>query len=87
MIIGGWRGPGWRVADAGPGCGKQVRDWIASAIARHGALADPADAALAFGELFFPGFESVSPKVHPRSFSYLPAESSRRPGQDAGRQQ
>jgi Histidine kinase-like ATPase domain len=52
VIIGGWRGPGWRVVDADPGCGKQIRDWITSAIIRHDSPADPADAALALGELF-----------------------------------
>ena len=52
MIIGGWRGPGWRIVDAKPGCGKQVRDWISSAITRHGCPVDPADAALAVAELF-----------------------------------
>jgi hypothetical protein len=45
------------------------------------------DVVLVMSELFFPGFRSVSPKVHPGSFSYLPAESSCRPGRDAGRQQ
>ena len=52
MIIGGWRGPGWRIVDAKPGCGKQVRDWISSAITRHRCPVDPADAALAVAELF-----------------------------------
>ena len=52
MIIGGWRGPGWRIVDADPGRGKQVRDWISSAITRHGCPVDPADAALAVAELF-----------------------------------
>ena len=52
MIIGGWCGPGWRIVDANPGCGKQVRDWISSAITRHGCPVDPADAALAVAELF-----------------------------------
>jgi len=52
VIIGGWRGPGWRIVDAKPGCGKQVRDWISSAITRHRCPVDPADAALAVAELF-----------------------------------
>jgi len=52
VIIGGWCGPGWRIVDADPGCGKQVRDWISSAITRHGCPVDPADAALAVAELF-----------------------------------
>jgi hypothetical protein len=45
------------------------------------------DVVLVMSELFFPEFRSVSPKVHPGSLSYLPAESSCRPGRDAGRQQ
>jgi hypothetical protein len=32
VIIGGWRGPGWRIVDAVPGNARQVRDWIRSAI-------------------------------------------------------
>jgi hypothetical protein len=52
VIIGGWCGPGWRVIDADPGHCGQVRDWIRSAIARHGCPVDPADAALAVSELF-----------------------------------
>ncbi len=52
MIIGGWRGPGWRVFDAHPGHVGQVRAWISAAITRHDCPADPADAALAVSELF-----------------------------------
>jgi len=52
VIIGGWRGPGWKVVDADPGRGKQVRDWISSAVARHGCPVDPDDTALAVAELF-----------------------------------
>jgi hypothetical protein len=37
-------------------------------------------------ELIFPGFRSVSPQIHLGNFSYLPAGSCRRQGQDAGRQ-
>lgn len=51
MITSGWRGPAWQVLDADPGNVKLVRDWISSAITRYGYL-DPADAALAVGELF-----------------------------------
>ena len=32
MIIGGCRGPGWQVFDADPRLGRQIRDWITSAI-------------------------------------------------------
>ncbi len=46
------RGPDWRVFDATPRCGKEVRDWIASVIAQRDGLADPDDAALVVGELF-----------------------------------
>ena len=52
MIIGGWRGPGWRIIDADPGHARQVRDWIRSAITRHDCPVDPADAALAVSELY-----------------------------------
>src|SRR5712691_12151357 len=52
VIIGGWRGPGWRVFDAHPGHVGQVRAWISAAITRHDCPADPADAALAVSELF-----------------------------------
>jgi hypothetical protein len=52
VIIGGWRGPGWRIVDADPGQAKQVRDWIRAAITRHDCPVDPADAALAVSELY-----------------------------------
>lgn len=52
MITGGWRGPGWRVVDADPGHGRQVRDWIRSAVTRHDCPVDAADAALAVSELY-----------------------------------
>jgi len=52
VITGGWRGPGWRVVDADPGHGRQVRDWIRSAVTRHGCPVDAADAALAVSELY-----------------------------------
>jgi len=52
VIIGGWRGPGWRITDADPGQARQVRDWIRAAIARHDCPVDPADAALAASELY-----------------------------------
>ena len=52
MIIGGWRGPGWRITDAGPGQARQVRDWIRAAITSHDCPVDPADAALAVSELY-----------------------------------
>jgi len=52
VIIGGWRGPGWRVTDADPRLTGQVRDWIRSAVSGHDCPADPDDAALAVSELF-----------------------------------
>ena len=52
VIIGGWRGPGWRVVDADPVHGKQVRDWIRSVITGHECPVDPADTALAVSELY-----------------------------------
>ena len=52
MIIDGWRGPSWRVVDADPRYGAQIRDWIRSAIIRHDCPVDAADAALAVAELY-----------------------------------
>ncbi len=52
MVIGGWRGPGWQVTDADPGQGRRVREWITSAVARHGCPVDLDDVALAVAELF-----------------------------------
>ncbi len=52
MIIGGWRGPGWRVVDADPGHGKRIRDQIRFAISGHDCPVDPEDAALVVSELF-----------------------------------
>jgi anti-sigma regulatory factor (Ser/Thr protein kinase) len=52
VIIGGWRGPGWHVFDADPSHGSQIRDWMTSAIGRHGCPVDLEDAALVLGELF-----------------------------------
>ncbi|HUY46046.1 MAG TPA: ATP-binding protein [Streptosporangiaceae bacterium] len=48
----GWLGPGWRVFDASPSCGKQVRDWVSRVVGRHAGPADPVDAALVVAELF-----------------------------------
>ena len=52
MIIGGWRGPGWQVFDADPRLGRQIRDWISSAVSGHDCPVDAADAALVVTELF-----------------------------------
>jgi hypothetical protein len=52
VIIGRWRGPSWRVVDADPRYGGQIRDWISSAITRHDCPVDAADAALAVAELY-----------------------------------
>ena len=70
-----------------PGRDEQVRQVRAALRPLLGDCPIAGDVVLAISELFFPGFRSVSPKVHPGSFSYLPAESSCRPGRDAGRQQ
>jgi hypothetical protein len=40
------------VTDADPRHARQVRDWIRSAITRHGCPVDPSDAALAVSELY-----------------------------------
>ncbi len=52
MIIGGWRGPGWQVFDTDPRFGRQIREWISSAIRGHDCPVDAADAALVVTELF-----------------------------------
>jgi len=52
VIIGGWRGPGWRVVDADPRGAGQSRDWIRSAIAGHGCPVDLDDVVLVTDELF-----------------------------------
>jgi anti-sigma regulatory factor (Ser/Thr protein kinase) len=52
VIIGGWRGPGWRVVDADPRGARQIRDWIRSAVAGHGCPVDLDAAALVADELF-----------------------------------
>jgi hypothetical protein len=52
MIRDPWRGPGWRVVDAHPGQGRQVRRWITGVVSRHGGPTDPGDAALVVSELF-----------------------------------
>jgi anti-sigma regulatory factor (Ser/Thr protein kinase) len=52
VIIGGWRGPGWQVFDADPRLGREIRDWIRSAISGHDCPVDAVDAALVVSELF-----------------------------------
>ena len=52
MIIGGWRGQGWQVFNADPRIGRQVRNWITSAIRGHDCPVDAADAAVVVSELF-----------------------------------
>jgi anti-sigma regulatory factor (Ser/Thr protein kinase) len=52
MVIGRWRGPGFRVFDAVPCCAGDARLWITSVIARHASPVDRDDAALCVGELF-----------------------------------
>jgi anti-sigma regulatory factor (Ser/Thr protein kinase) len=49
---GTWRGPGWRLFDADPACGKAVRDWLSCVVDAHPCLVDTADAALVASELF-----------------------------------
>jgi anti-sigma regulatory factor (Ser/Thr protein kinase) len=55
VIIGGWRGPGWRIVTSDQEQARQVRDWIGSAVSRHGCPVDPADVALAASELYANG--------------------------------
>jgi hypothetical protein len=52
VIIGGWRGPGWRVVEAAPGLGHQVRGMVRSAIAGHGCPVDVDTAESCVGEMF-----------------------------------
>jgi len=52
VIIGGWRGPGWRVVDADPSHGGPIRHWITDVIERHGCPVDLEEAASAVAELF-----------------------------------
>ena len=47
-----WRGPGWRLFEADPACGKPVRDWIVRIIDAHACPVDEQDAALVVSELF-----------------------------------
>jgi hypothetical protein len=49
---GMWRGPGWRLFEADPACGKAVRDWIVRIIGAHACPVDEQDAALVVSELF-----------------------------------
>ena len=58
-----------------PGCDQEVRHVRAALRPLLGdcPIADDVDPVMS--ELSFPRFGSVSPKVHPRSFSYLPAGS------------
>lgn len=52
MSSGTWRGPGWRLFDADPACGKVVRDWLSYVVDAHPCPVDTADAALIASELF-----------------------------------
>lgn len=52
MIIGGWRGPAWRITDADPSQATQVRGWIRSVVTGHHCPVDAGDAALAVSELY-----------------------------------
>lgn len=58
-----------------PGRDEQVRHVRAALRPMLGACPIADDVVLVMSGLFFPRFGSVSPKVHPRSVSYLPAGS------------
>jgi hypothetical protein len=58
-----------------PGCDQQVRHVRAALRPLLGDCPIADDVGLIMSELSFPEFGSVSPKAHPRSFSYLPAGS------------
>jgi hypothetical protein len=83
--VPGHLGSSWE--QAYPGRDEQVRQVRAAVRPLLGDCPIAGDVVLVMSELFFPVFRSVSPKVHPGSIPYLPAESSYRPGRDAGRQQ
>jgi anti-sigma regulatory factor (Ser/Thr protein kinase) len=52
MVIGGWRGPGWRVVDASPrNCG-EIRRWVTAAVSRHGCAVGADDVASVVTEMF-----------------------------------
>lgn len=52
MVIGGWRGPGWRVVDASPlNCG-ETRRWVTAAVSRHGCAVGADDVASVVTEMF-----------------------------------
>jgi anti-sigma regulatory factor (Ser/Thr protein kinase) len=51
VIIGGWRGPAWRVLDADPRRVSHTRRWIESAIRSHNGPVDADAAALIASEL------------------------------------
>lgn len=52
MVIGGWRGPGWRIIDADPANARRIRHLISAAVTGHDCPVDAAEAALAVDELF-----------------------------------
>ena len=52
MIIGGWRGPGWRIVDADPAAASRSGTGSAPRSPGTDCPVDPADAALAVAELF-----------------------------------
>jgi serine/threonine-protein kinase RsbW len=52
VIIGGWRGPAWRVTGPDPSHAGPMRRWVASAIGQHGCPVERAEAELVVGELF-----------------------------------
>ena len=58
-----------------PGRDQQVRHVRAALRPLLGDCPIADDVGLVMSELSFPRFGSISPKVHPRSFSYLPAGS------------
>jgi anti-sigma regulatory factor (Ser/Thr protein kinase) len=52
MVIGGWRGPGWRVFAADPRQCGHARGWAGQAAAGFPSAADPDDVALVVSEFF-----------------------------------
>jgi anti-sigma regulatory factor (Ser/Thr protein kinase) len=52
MVVGSWRGPGWRVFEADPRSSKETRDWLAGVVGAHECAVDFDAVALVAGELF-----------------------------------
>jgi anti-sigma regulatory factor (Ser/Thr protein kinase) len=52
MVVGDWRGPGWRVFEADPRCSKEARGWLTRVVSAHKCPVNSDLVAMAAGELF-----------------------------------